>query len=99
MAVEHAQILSLHKERLSQRPIVKKLQCSKRFVHRAIEKFKKHEIYDDMKKTCWPRITSRRDDHAIRQAVMRYPINSYRKVRSNLLKNGTDITISTIHVV
>ena len=37
-------------ERLSERQIAKRLQCSKSSVHCAIEKFKKHEIYDDIKK-------------------------------------------------
>ena len=50
LAVERAQIVALHMERLSERQIVKRLQCNKSSVHRAIEKFKKHEIYNEMKK-------------------------------------------------
>ena len=49
LAVERAQIVALHMERLSERQIAKRLQCSKSSVHRAIEKFKKYEIYDDIK--------------------------------------------------
>ena len=51
LAIEHAQIVALHMERLSERQMAKRLQCSKSSVHRTIEKFKKHEIYDDMKQT------------------------------------------------
>ena len=60
LAVEHAQIVALCMERLSERQIAKRLQCSKSSVHCTIEKFKKHKIYDDMKKTggipksCYP---------------------------------------------
>ena len=50
LAVKLAQIVALHMERLSERQIAKRLQCSKSSVHRAIEKFKKYEVYDDMKK-------------------------------------------------
>ena len=49
LAVKLAQIVVLHMERLSERQIAKRLQCSKSLVHRAIEKFKKYEVYDDMK--------------------------------------------------
>ena len=42
-----------------------------------------------MKKTGGPCKTSRKNDHAIRQAVMRSPTSSC-KTRANLLKNGTD---------
>ena len=66
LIVERAQIVALHMERHSERQIAKRLQSSKHSVHRASEKFKKHKIYDDMKKTGISRKTSRRDDHAIR---------------------------------
>ena len=52
-----------------------------------------------MKKTDRPRKTSRRDDHAVRQAVMGSPTSSFRKIRANSLKNGTNISISTVSVV
>ena len=65
LAVERVQIMALHMERLSQ------LQCSKSSVLRVIEKFKKHEIYNDIKKIGRPRKTARRDDHTIRRAVIR----------------------------
>ena len=41
-------------KRLSERHIAKKQQCSRISVHHATEKFKKHEIYDDMKKPLDP---------------------------------------------
>ena len=74
LAVERAQIAALHMERLSKRQITKRLRCSKSSVYRAIETFKKHKIYDDMKKTSKPRKTSRRNDHAIQRGVMRSPL-------------------------
>ena len=49
-----------------------------------------------MKKTGRPRKTSRRDDPAIRRAVMRSPTSSCLKIRANSLKNITDISISTV---
>ena len=39
---------------------------------------------------------SQRDDHAIRQAVQQFPTSSCRKIRTDLLKNCTDISISTV---
>ena len=50
LAVECAQIVALHMQRLSEWQIAKILQCSKSSVHRAVEKFKKHEINKDLKK-------------------------------------------------
>ena len=49
-----------------------------------------------MKKTVRSRKTSQRDDDAIQQVIMRSPTSSCREIRFNLLKNGTDISISTI---
>ena len=54
LAVEHAHIVTLLMERLSERQIAKRLQCSKSSVHCTIEKCKKHKIYDDIKKTGRP---------------------------------------------
>ena len=51
LAVERTQIVALHMKGLSERQIAKRLQCTKSSVHHAIEKFKKHKIYNDMKKT------------------------------------------------
>ena len=85
LAAERAQLVALHMKRLSERQMEKRLQCSKSSLHRVIEKFKKHEIYDNMKKTGRPRKTSRRDDHAIRRAVIQFPTSSC-KIRANLLK-------------
>jgi len=39
--------MALHRERLSERHVAKRLQFSKRVVHSAIEKFKKHERKND----------------------------------------------------
>ena len=50
LAVERVLIVLLHVEKHSKRQIAKRLQCCKSLVHRAIEKFKNHEIYDNMKK-------------------------------------------------
>ena len=50
LAVERAQIVALHMQRLSERQIAKIRQSSNSSVHRAIEKFKKHEINEDLKK-------------------------------------------------
>ena len=44
LAVERVQIVALHMERLSER------QIAKSSVHRIIEKFKKHENYDNINK-------------------------------------------------
>ena len=49
-----------------ERQIPKRLQCSQSLVHHAIEKCKKQEIYDDIKKTGRLHKNSQRDDHAIR---------------------------------
>ena len=54
LAAEHAQIVALQMERLSERQMEKRLQSSKSLKYHAIEKCKKHEIYDDMKKTGRP---------------------------------------------
>ena len=54
LIVEHAQIVAFHMERLSERQVVKRLQCNKSFIHLAIEKLKKHKIYDDIKKLVDP---------------------------------------------
>ena len=43
-----------------------------------------------MKKTDKPRRTSQKDDYAIRRAVMPSHTSSYRKLTTNLLKNGID---------
>ena len=73
-----------------------RLQCSKNSVHRAIEKSKKYEIYDDMKIARRLQKTLQRDDHAIGQAIMQSPTSSCSKMRANWLKNSTDINISTV---
>ena len=96
LAVERAQIVALHIETLSERQIPKRLQCSKSSIHRVIEKFKKHEIYGDMKKTGSSHKTSQRDGRAIRQALMQFPTSSCREIRAKLLENGTKISISTV---
>ena len=51
LAIEHAQIVVLHIERLSERQIANRVECSKSSSPLCHIKFKKHEIYDDMKKT------------------------------------------------
>ena len=99
LAVERAQTVGLHMQRLSERPMAKRLQCSKSPVHCHIERFKKHKIYDDVRKTGRHFKTSRRNNHAIdeiQRAVMRCPTGSCCKIRANLQNNGTDISINTV---
>ena len=54
-------------------------------VHCALKKFKKHEIFDDMKNLV-----------DLRRAVMQCSSSSCHKKRPNLPKNGTDISISIV---
>ena len=54
IAVERAQIVALHMESLSEKQIAKRLHYNKSSVHRAIEKFKKNQIHDDIKKLVDP---------------------------------------------
>ena len=43
--IEHAQIVALHKNGLSQHQIFKQLSISKSFIEKVITKFKNEEIY------------------------------------------------------
>ena len=74
LAAERAHIVALPIERLSERQIAKRLQCSRSSVHRSTEKFKKHKIYNNMKNNGRPRKTSRKDNHAILRALKKKEI-------------------------
>ena len=95
-AVEHAQIVTLHQHGLSPRQISKDLGISRTSVQRAIKKFLLEGIYENRKKSGRPRKTSQRDHHTMKRIVARSPTSSCKKIRSNLLENGVDISLSTV---
>ena len=94
--VERAQIVTLHQHGLSQRQISKDLGISRASVQRTIKKFLLEGIYGNRKKSGRPRKTSQRDDHTMKKIVARSPTSSCKKIRSNLLENGVDISLSTV---
>ena len=49
------------------------------------------------KKSGRPRKTTARDDIAMKRIVVRSPTSSCKKVRANLLRKDTDVSISTVY--
>ena len=96
IAVERTQIVTLHQHGLSQRQISKDLGISRTSVQRAIKKFLLEGIYENRKKSGRPRKTSQRNDHTMKRIVACSPTSSCKKIRSNLLENGVDISLSTV---
>ena len=94
--VEHAQIVALHKNGLSQCQISKQLSISKSSIHRVITKFKNEKIYGNRKKSSRSRKTTSQDDNFIKHTVAQSPVSSCKKIRSHLLLKGTNDSISTI---
>ena len=94
--VERAQKVALHKTGLSQRQISEQLGVSKSSVQRAIEKFNMEGIYNNRKKSGRPRKTTPRDDNTMKRIVAQSSTSSCKSVRANLLRKGTNVSISTI---
>ena len=94
--VERSQIAALHKIVLSQRQISKQIGVNRSSVQRAIKKFTSEGIYGNRKKSGRPRKTTARDDNTIKRIVTRSPTSSCKKASANLLKKGTDVSVSTI---
>ena len=86
--IERAQIVALHTNGLTQRPIFKQLSVSKSSIQRAIIKFKNKKIYGNRKKSNRPRKTTSRDDTSIKRAVAWSPTSSCKKTISDLLFKG-----------
>ena len=95
-AIQRGQIVILHQEGLSERKISEKLSISRPAVHRAIEKYKEDGTYVDKPRSGRPRKTTPRDDHIIKRTVIRSPHSSCKKVRANLLRHVTEVSISTV---
>ena len=94
--VERSQIAVLHKNGLSQRQISKQLGINRSSVQRAIKKFAAEGIFGNRKKSGWPRKTTARDDITMKRIVARSLTSSCKKVRANLFRKGTDVSISTV---
>ena len=86
----------LHKEGLSERKISEKVLISRPAVHRAIEKYNEDGTYVDKPRSGRPHKTTPHEDHIMRRTVVRSPNNSRKKVQANLLRYGTEASISTI---
>ena len=91
--VERGQIVALHKNGLSQRQISKQLGINRSSVQRAIKKFATEGIFGNRKKSGRPRKTTARDDIVMKRFVARFPTSSCKKVRANLLRKETDVSI------
>ena len=94
--VERAQIVVLHKTGLSQRQISKQLVISKLSIQSAIKNFKTDGFYGDRKKTGRPWKTTTRDNYTTKRIVARSPTSSCKKIRANLLRKGTSVSVSTV---
>ena len=94
--IEHAQIVALHKIGLSQRQILKQIGVKRSSSQRVIKKFTSEGIYGNRKESGRPQKTTARDDNTIKRIVERSPTSSCKKVLANLLKKGTDVSVSTI---
>ena len=94
--VKRAQIVALHKNGLSQRQISKQLSVSKSSVQRAIQKFNEEGIYGNRKRSGRPRKTTPRDDSTMKRIVARSPMSSCKKVGAQLLRKGTNVSVSTV---
>ena len=94
--VEHGQIVALHKNGLSQCQISKQLGINRSSVQQTIKKSAKEGIFGNQKKSGRPRKTTARDDIAMKRFVAHSPTSSCKKVRANLLRKGTDVSISIV---
>ena len=96
--IERAQILALHTNGLTQRPIFKELSISKSSIQRAITKFKNEEICGNRKKSARPRKTTSRDDIFMKHTVARSSTSSCKKTRSDLLLKVLILVLVQFHV-
>ena len=94
--VEHAQIVALHKNGLSQCQISKQLRISKLSIQRAITKFKNKGTYGHQKKSGKSRKITSRDDTSMKHAVAWSPTSFCKKIRFHLLLKDTNASITTI---
>ena len=94
--VKRGQIVALHKNGLSQRQISEQLGINRSSVQRAIKKFATEGIFGNRKKSGRPRKTTARDHIAMKRFVACSPTSSCKKVRANLLRKGTDVSISSV---
>ena len=86
----------LHKEGLSERKISEKVLISRPAVHGAMEKYNEDGTYVDKPRSGRPRKTTPHEDHIMRRTVVKSPNSSCKKVQANLLRHGTEVSISTI---
>ena len=77
--VKRAQIVTLHKNGLSQHQISKQIGVNRSSVQRAIKKFNSEGIYGNQKKSGRPRKTTVQDDDTIKRIVVRSPTSSCKK--------------------
>ena len=94
--VECAQIVALHKNEWSQCHILKQIGVNRSSGQRAIKKFNSEGIYKNLKKSDRPQKTTARDDNTIKRIVAGFPTSSCKKLHANLLRKGTDVSISNI---
>ena len=83
--VQHAEIVTLHKEGYSEHKISAKCDVRKTAVHRAIINWRLRKNYSDLKRSGGPKKTTVRDDRLMKKMVVQSATCSIKKVQSALL--------------
>ena len=65
-------------------------------VHQAIGKYQQDGSYTDKKRTGRPRVTTAREDNAMRRIAVRSSTNLMKKIRAELLRIGRRISHKTV---
>ena len=94
--VQRAQIVSLYKEKYSERSISERIKRKMKAVHNAVVKFKKTKTYLDAKRSDRPQKSTPKDDDIIRRTTVWSPISFASKILSVLLAKGADISRRTV---
>ena len=77
--VRRAQIVTLHRERYTERDIAAKLRCPKTSVHNVINKFNVDGTFHDRERSGRSGKTTPREDRLMRHILMCWPKNPVRK--------------------
>lgn len=91
-----AQIVALAGEGYSERQLAQRFGCSKTAVHGCLVRYQQDNTFTDSKRSGRPRVTTRREDGMIRRIALRSPSSSCRKIRADLLRSGTKVSMKTV---
>ena len=71
--MDRSKIVILHEEGCSERQISDKLKLGKTAIHQPVARVKTFGSYQDLSRTCRPKVANQRDDDMIKKMVVHSP--------------------------